>query len=30
MVIPNQKGVEILVKKGFKLLFPINEDLNTG
>jgi len=27
MVIPNKKGVEILVKKVFKLLFPFNEDL---
>ncbi len=27
MVIPNKKGVEIIVKKIFKLLFPFNEDL---
>lgn len=27
MVIPNKKGVEIIVKKVFKLLFPLNEDL---
>ena len=28
MIIPNKKGVEILVKKVFKLLFPFNEKIS--
>lgn len=30
MVIPNKKGVEIIVKKVFKLLFPFNENLTSN